>query len=159
MRGGSASWASASSTRGQPSLEAQVANLADEIAYNNHDVDDGLRSGLLSEAALCSVPLFRRHYEPVVRASAGSAPRRVLIHETIRAMINEVVTDLVETSRRNIEARRLRSSDDVRALDQAADRAQPGHPGGAPGPEALPAPAPLPPRAGDRRDHPAPRRC
>lgn len=101
--------------RGQPGIEAQVANLADEIAYNNHDVDDGLRSGLLSEEGLCHVPLFRRHHEAVLRAGV-KAPRRVLIHETIRGMINEVVTDLVETTRRNLRQRHPASADDVRAL-------------------------------------------
>jgi dGTPase len=110
---------------GQPSLEAQVANLADEIAYNNHDVDDGLRSGLLDEEDLCSVPLFRRHYEPVVRA-APRAPRRAIIHETIRAMINEVVTDLVTTSKVNLARRRPRDVDAVRAERRALIAMSPG---------------------------------
>jgi dGTPase len=101
--------------RQQPGVEAQVANLADEIAYNNHDVDDGLRSGLIDEEELCAVPLFRRHYLPLLAAHPGAA-RRALIHETVRAMINEVVTDLVETTAANIRGARLRSVDQVRRL-------------------------------------------
>lgn len=101
--------------RGQPSLEAQVANIADEIAYNNHDVDDGLRSGLLSIESLRKVSLFRRHYELLLQ-SAPKASQRVLIHETVRAMINAVVTDLVVTSYRHIRGRSLSSVEDVRAL-------------------------------------------
>ncbi len=87
--------------RKQPSLEAQLANLADEIAYNNHDVDDGLRSGLLSIEALREVTLFARQYEEVERRYPQLAARRK-IHETIRRMINYVVTDLIETSRRRL---------------------------------------------------------
>jgi dGTPase len=101
--------------RRQPSLEAQVANLADEIAYNNHDVDDGLRSGLITEQELAAVPLFQRHYAKVLRRGAG-ASRRALIHETVRAMVNEVVTDLVDTSRRRIDAAGPASADEARAL-------------------------------------------
>jgi dGTPase len=84
--------------RRQPGLEAQLANIADEIAYNNHDVDDGLRAGLLTEDELAAVPLFGDHYAAVRRAHPA-INRRALIHETVRGMINEVVTDLVEHSR------------------------------------------------------------
>jgi dGTPase len=82
----------------RPSLEAQIANLADEIAYNNHDVDDGLRSGLISLEQLSEVGIFARHLEAVRRQFPGLADRR-LIHETVRRMINTLVSDLTERSR------------------------------------------------------------
>ncbi len=87
----------------QPSLEAQVANLADEIAYNNHDVDDGLRSGLIDLAQLSKVSVFARHLDEVKSRYPQLAGRRV-IHETVRRMINTLITDLVAQSTRNIEA-------------------------------------------------------
>jgi dGTPase len=101
--------------RTQPSVEAQIANLADEIAYNNHDVDDGLRSGLLSLAALDAVPLFARHTNVVRREYPAIAERR-MIHETVRRMINSLITDLVAESRRRIAEASPRSIDDVRNL-------------------------------------------
>lgn len=77
----------------QPSLEAQVANLADEIAYNNHDVDDGLRSGLITLEQLEEVQIFSDHLKVVRELYPQIAPRR-LIHETIRRMINSLIMDL-----------------------------------------------------------------
>ena len=99
---------------GQPSLEAQVANLADEIAYNNHDVDDGLRAGLLDVETLAAAALFRERYD-AVRARWPALAGRRIVHETIRAMINRQATDLLEASRAAIEAAHPGSPDDVRA--------------------------------------------
>ena len=98
---------------GQPSLEAQVANLADEIAYNNHDVDDGLRAGLLDIETLTATAFFREQHE-VVRARWPALTGRRVVHETIRAMINRQATDLLDTSRAAIDAAGPRSVDDVR---------------------------------------------
>ena len=85
----------------RPSLEAQLANLADEIAYNNHDVDDGLRSGLLSLEQLADVRIVSRHMKAVLRAYPKVAGRR-LVHETVRRMIGTLVIDLVRASADNI---------------------------------------------------------
>jgi len=83
--------------RQQPGLEAQIANLADEIAYNNHDVDDGLRAGLLEVSDLRDVPVFARQLRAVEEKYPALAGRR-LIHEVVRRMINGVVVDLIERS-------------------------------------------------------------
>lgn len=97
----------------RPTLEAQIANLADEIAYNNHDVDDGLRSGLITLEQLASVRLFSKHLNEVREAYPALAERRV-IHETIRRMINTLVSDLIEQTEKNIGAQNLNNVSDVR---------------------------------------------
>ena len=81
----------------RPSLEAQICNVADEIAYNNHDVDDGLRSGLLTIDQLENVTLFARHATEVDCKFPVLTGRR-RIHETIRRMIDAQVTDLLAES-------------------------------------------------------------
>lgn len=86
----------------RPSLEAQAVNLADEIAYNNHDVDDGLRSGLITLEQLEEIELFNDQYREVKKKYQGLTDRR-LIHEIIRRMINRQIVDLVETSQAAIE--------------------------------------------------------
>ena len=85
----------------RPSLEAQIANVADEIAYNNHDVDDGLRSGLLTLDQLAGVRIVARHLRAALREHPKLTGRR-LVHETVRRMIGTLVTDLVKSSAANI---------------------------------------------------------
>ena len=98
----------------QPSLEAQLTNLADEIAYNNHDIDDGLRSGLLTMAQMEEVELFARHRHAVEAQYPGLPGRRAL-YETIRLMITAMTADLVETSAARIQDAAPQDIDDVRA--------------------------------------------
>jgi len=107
--------------RQQPSLEAQIANLADEIAYNNHDLDDGLRAGLITLEGLRAVPLFRVQHEQVLGLHPGLGGRR-LVHEIVRRMINHVVTDLIQTTRAAIAAAAPADIDAVRALPGALVR-------------------------------------
>ena len=97
----------------RPSLEAQLTDVADEIAYNNHDVDDGLRSGLLSVAQLAQVGIFARHMKQVLREYPKIAERR-LVHETVRRMIGTLVVDLTRHSAKNIKARAPRNMAEVR---------------------------------------------
>lgn len=104
--------------RTQPGLEAQLANLADEIAYNNHDIDDGLRAGLITFDQLCEVELFRARFD-AVRAAYPQLSGRRMTHEVIRRMINSQVVDLVSHSRDLLAQHQPQSSEHVRAASEA----------------------------------------
>lgn len=99
--------------RAQPSLEAQIANLADEIAYNNHDIDDGIRSGLISIEQLLELEIFATHHAQV-KSTYPDIEKRRLVAEIIRAMINTLVIDLTETTLTNIREHQPDSVDAVR---------------------------------------------
>ncbi len=99
--------------RRQPGLEAQIANIADAIAYNNHDVDDGFRAGLLSLEQLRRQPLFEAAYLDVQRRHPTLEDRR-LIYEINRRMIGTVVNDLIETTQGEIDKAAPKDIDDVR---------------------------------------------
>ncbi|UTY56690.1 deoxyguanosinetriphosphate triphosphohydrolase [Massilia sp. erpn] len=100
--------------RSQPSLEAQLTNLADEIAYNSHDIDDGLRSGLISIAQLEQVDFFARLWREVQAVYPGLAGRRA-IYETLRRLITALADDLIATSGERIREAAPRSIEEVRA--------------------------------------------
>jgi len=100
-----------------PSLEAQLTNYADEIAYNNHDIDDGLRSGLITIEQLAKVELFAQNLT-IVKAKYPKLEQRRLIHETVRRMINTLVVDVCTHSLNNIQQHQAKSINDIRQLPQ-----------------------------------------
>src|SRR6187549_1069587 len=100
--------------RQQPGLEAQLANLADEIAYNNHDVDDGLRAGLIELQEIREVTMFARQMQVVEGLYPGLSGRKQ-VNEVIRRMINGIVVDVIQSSAGRIAAAAPESIEDVRA--------------------------------------------
>ena len=103
--------------RTQPGLEAQLANLADAIAYNNHDVDDGVRAGLITVEELLEVRLFSRLHAVVLARYPEAPPRRVL-YETIRRMVDYLVSDVITQSQKNIVESSVDSIQAVRAYSR-----------------------------------------
>ncbi len=97
----------------QASLEAQLTNIADQVAYNNHDIDDGLRSGLISIEQLRQIELFSLQYDKVMQKYPDLTGHRV-VHETIRRMIGEQVIDLIKTSRSLLEEDKPQNIEDIR---------------------------------------------
>ena len=97
----------------QPGLEAQIANIADEIAYNNHDIDDGLRAGLLDMTILRQCEIFNQQYLAVTEQWQDLSHRQ-LTHEIIRRMINILVSDLILTTQKNIKQFSPESIEDIR---------------------------------------------
>jgi dGTPase len=101
--------------RTQPGLEAQLCNLADEIAYNAHDIDDGVRSGLITIEQVAEVPLFGRHHQDALREHPQLQGRR-LLYEAIRRMLSALVYDAIDETARRLAATKPQDADAVRAL-------------------------------------------
>jgi dGTPase len=104
----------------RPSLEAQVVNLADEMAYSNHDVDDGLRSGLLTLEQLDAVEIFAQGRREAESCWPGLGGRR-LVHETVRRMVDALALDLIGQTRVNIARAGVETLDDVHAAPTLAE--------------------------------------
>ena len=101
-------------TKGQPSLEAQLCNIADEMAYNAHDIDDGVRSGLISLSQLEDVALFDDYRRQVQTEFADLSGRR-LLYEAIRRMLSDQVYDVLQATHSALEQHAPKSVEAVRA--------------------------------------------
>lgn len=99
--------------RSQPSLEAQLCNLADEIAYNAHDIDDGVRSGLITPEQLGDVALFEEHNAAALREFPQLQGRR-LLYEALRRMLSAQVYDVIDSTRALLDGAAPCSADDAR---------------------------------------------
>ena len=99
--------------RTQPGLEAQLANIADEIAYTSHDIDDGLRANLITVPHLREVELFDQHFDAVEREFPKLGQRRKT-YETIRRIRNQLVANLISASQAAIADAEVGSIDEVR---------------------------------------------
>ncbi|OIQ25285.1 MAG: deoxyguanosinetriphosphate triphosphohydrolase [Alphaproteobacteria bacterium MedPE-SWcel] len=98
------------------SAEAQVAALADDVAYNNHDLHDGLRAGLFTDDDICALPIIGPAYAEVDAAYPGLEPSRRR-HEALRRVFGVMVSDVIDTSRAKLAASGAASVEEIRALD------------------------------------------